>query len=71
MADLVVFVSRVKRQAYYLQARLCQGIVRYIVCRRVNDPKLARQPIKMFSQKPRLSVVENDAYFLYLIKLSR
>ena len=41
MADLSVLVSRVKRQAYYLQACLCQGIERPIIRRRGNEPEMA------------------------------
>ena len=41
MTDLSVLVSRVKRQADDRQSCLCQGIKRFTIGRRGNDPELA------------------------------
>ncbi len=40
MADLMVLVTRIKRQADVLHACRGQGIVSHVVCRRGNDPKM-------------------------------
>jgi len=46
MADLSVLVGSVKRQAYYIEAGLCQGIEGLAIRRCGNDPEVFCLPGK-------------------------